>query len=127
MNSQELCIGNYVLYADVICKVEGYNNDGFLETNGVIAPISAYDPVILTEKILIDFGFTKKSWKTEGVVIEYFYYIKNHVIVYLLIDSFEIEVVTSSGQFNLHKQWKFVHQLQNIYYDFNKEELILNN
>ncbi|MCL1655465.1 hypothetical protein M2T79_02570 [Elizabethkingia miricola] len=103
MNPQELRIGNYVLYADVLCKVEGYNNDGFLETNGVIAPISAYEPVIITEKILIDFGFTKKSWKTEKLVTECFYYIKNHVIVYLLIDSFEIEVVTSSGQFNLHK------------------------
>ncbi|OPC53476.1 hypothetical protein [Elizabethkingia bruuniana] len=126
MNPQELRIGNYVLYADVLCKVDGYNNDGFLETNGVIAPISAYEPVIITEKILIDFGFTKKSLKTEKLVTECFFYIKNHVIVYLLNNSFEIEVITSSGQFNLHKQWRFVHQLQNIYYYFNKEELILN-
>lgn len=83
--------------------------------------------ISLNENWLLKFGFEKKSWFSEGIVIECFYYEKNGIVVYLIASGFEIEVKHREDQFNLMKVWRYVHELQNIYWIMKNEELTTTN
>lgn len=83
--------------------------------------------ISLNENWLLRFGFEKKSWKSEGIVIECFYYEKNGIVVYLIASGFEIEIKHREDQFNLFKVWQYVHELQNLYWIFKNQELIIEN
>ncbi|MCT3917541.1 hypothetical protein HZQ04_15885 [Elizabethkingia anophelis] len=128
MKSNELRIGNYVEYAGVICKVEGYSNEG-LETNGVVAPISAYNPIQLTEEWLIKFGF--QNYEAERYTpnqedSEFFEYRLASGISYrdYICKPYHGWVI-KLGDYDDSLEIMFVHQMQNIYFALNGEELTI--
>jgi len=91
--------------------------------------ISAIEPIPLTEEWLLNLGFERKSWFSKGIVIECIYYQLNYFVVYLLPNSFEIELINRSGdQFNLYRNFKKeVHILQNAFLTLEEKELTLKN
>lgn len=107
MTVEEFRIGNYVEYADVQCKVIGYCKEGWLETNGVCAPIKAYQSIKLDEKQLKLLGFE--------------YVEKFNVWAY---NGFQLEPL---GDMLLEKRYgvliQSVHKLQNFYYLTTGKEL----
>ncbi|WP_407505064.1 hypothetical protein [Elizabethkingia meningoseptica] len=122
MKSNELRIGNYVEYAGVICKVEGYSNEG-LETNGVVAPISAYNPIQLTEELLLKLEF--KNY--EKVSVEK--YVQNLKFSFP-IDIPEIiclvwQIIENEDDIIELHNIKYLHQLQNLYFSLTGEELTI--
>lgn len=116
MEVKELRLGNYIL---------GWfqNNDGmFQEAIGLnllvfneIAnwPEHDYEPIPLTEKWLLKFGFIKEK--------------KNRKYVYLF-DGFELEQ-SPSGEIWFENRCgtviKYIHQLQNLYFAITAEELTI--
>lgn len=113
MNPAELRIGNYVYYADVMCKVEGYTSDGYLYTDGVTAPILSFQPVELTEQWMSKLGFTHE-------VIAYYYFEKIYKKgSFTLSESFVLLDI------DLNINVDYVHQLQNLYFALIGEELML--
>jgi hypothetical protein len=86
----------------------------------------AFEPIPIAEEWLVKFGFEKKSFKTKSYSIEVFFYQKVDFVVYILDDCrFEVEIITGQEQFNLYRQWDFVHQLQNLYFALTGTELTL--
>lgn len=138
MGIEELRIGNYVEYngctgvvsaihSPVPCSDKEYNDIGLVELvlSGIVtARINEIQPIPLTEDLLLKFGFEKKSYVTSGIEIEIVFYQIRNIVIYLLRDFFEIEIITSYGQFNLHKTFpKKLHRLQNIIKELTGEEL----
>jgi|SRR5690606_18891832 len=119
IQANELRIGNYVRCVEGnIIKI---NKEDFI---CILTNTYEVDPIPLTEEILLKCGFERKSYTTKGVEIEVIYYKIGNIVVYLMRDFFEIEITTSSGQFNLHKTFpKKLHQLQNLYFALTGEEL----
>ena len=86
--------------------------------SGVVRPIK------ITEDWLIRLGFEKKSWFLEGVDFEHIYYQLGDIVVYLLKNSFEIELIKQGVQFNLFINFKKeVHILQNLIHALTNTEL----
>lgn len=132
MRASELRLENFLLLDDekfvrVIWFRLGYVCIMELGTEypSAIVNLNRLKPVPLTEEWLLKFGFDKKSWKSQGIVIECFYYEKNGIIIYLIARGFEIEVKHGDDQFNLFRVWNYVHQLQNLYFALCGEELEL--
>lgn len=100
MRANEFRIGNYVMYADVVCQVKEYTKEGWLGTNGVCAPLSAYQPIKLDENQL-----KKLSFKYEQRFNVWYF------------NGFQIEVL---GDMFLEKRYgvllQTVHKLQNFYF-----------
>lgn len=117
MEQNNLRIGNYISYRDeFVCKVAslGYTFATENELNIQVGSdsIKEYNPIPLTEKWALRFGFEKKSRVS--------YSIKG---IKLLFDE-------ASGTINLYiLNWpiadnlKYVHQLQNLYFALTGEEL----
>lgn len=136
IKASELRIGIHVLHNGTLAEVKGFiNNDDSLGTiivyipsepipNYSRKPISPKDiePIILTPEWMAKCGF---SWNAEDQV----YYIQVGNTVYIEYDvEFNCSVVpeTWHGQ-SLHL-WgdnKYLHKLQNIYFDHTGEELII--
>lgn len=138
MGIEELRIGNYVEYngctgvvyavhSPIPCEDEHFRDIGIVELviGGIVtARIDEIQPIPLTEELLLKFGFERKSYTTEGVEIEIVFYQIGNIVIYLLRDFFEIEIITSSGHFNLRKTFpKNLHQLQNLYHSLTGQEL----
>lgn len=66
MKIEELRLDNYVMYANVTGKVKGIFSDGFLETEMVTAPFTAFQPITLTEEILLKLGAIELVNLTDG-------------------------------------------------------------
>lgn len=111
MKTNELRIGNYVMYADVICKVEGYSK-GFLETNGVNSLISKFQPIPIDEKWLLKFGF-KHSGNSFYIHCESLIQLCNIGDIYFNVGVKDIAI----GKIN------YIHELQNLFFILRKEEL----
>lgn len=111
MNPTELRIGNYVEYANVMCEVRSYSKDGFLQTDGVTAPITAYQPIEISERWLVKFGFIRQPWGLvkEGLLFKD----RNH-------ECKELTLEVGNG---FRTTVKYIHQLQNLYYAMTNEEL----
>jgi len=78
-------------------------------------------PIILTEEYLLKFGFTKINDHFEN----------ENCWVYILKNYFEFEHIfsklknsESDGRVNMHKYYKYVHELQNLYFTINSIELV---
>jgi hypothetical protein len=71
-------------------------------------------PVRITESILLKCGFTKFEWVTEANVFE-------HGDINCLLDVNGLQVF--GADFNNLKPLKYLHELQNLYYDLTEEEL----
>ncbi|MDV3749673.1 hypothetical protein CMU21_17735 [Elizabethkingia anophelis] len=114
MEAKELRIGNYVYYADVLCKVEGYTSDGYLCADGVTAPVSAFQPVDITKKWLLKFRFEHTTIiYVKGMVLRL---VDKH-----LVGGFE------DNEYGIEHEVKinYVHQLQNLFFALTGEELKL--
>ena len=143
MKANELRIGNWILSDDKIVRVmdihsftngEFKNNDGrfgafiydgIFEPREMSAGCNLFEPIPLTEEWLLKFGFEKIITPTLLKEINITYYKKGNFIIYLLKNSFEVELINQNGeQFNLYINWeKHVHTLQNLYFALTGEEL----
>ena len=123
MKSTELRIGNWYSHYGIPKQAthETISNLYQIEQNGKIA-IDCSD-LPLTEEWLLKFGFHKKKWSIENGLVTCFYYELNDIVVYIIESGFEIEIKIGDNQFNLFKQWKYVHQIQNLYFALKGEEL----
>jgi len=122
---QELRIGNWVSVYGEFKQVESVGTYGISFKDGFCKyTLPNFKPIPLSEEVLLKAGFERKSFLTEGVVIEIVYYKKDNIIVFLLSNFFEIEIITSAGQFNIHKSFKKeLHVLQNAIHALTGKEL----
>lgn len=124
MKANELRIGNYLKYFDTIIEIDSIRKDntyyigGFKNHAKYYNDIDAYKPIPLTEKWLLDFGFTK--------VNEYLYTNDNYRIEPFVLNSvnWAFRVITSKTESYMIASIKHVHQLQNLYFALTGEELI---
>lgn len=84
---------------------------------------SICEGIPLNEEWLIKFGFIKRYERNEVGL----HYSLNEDRVYLIDDIFEYErtFVIGGGRYNLFQEYRFVHQLQNLYFVLTGEELKL--
>lgn len=143
MEAKDLRLGNYVkvpredqspfridefeFLDENDCKIAKKQFIGENEVHPLTWYLKDIEPIELSEEWLLKFGFEKKSWKSQGIVIECFYYEKNGIIIYLIEKGFEIEIKQGDDQFNLFRVWNHVHQLQNLYFALTRSELELKN
>lgn len=83
-------------------------------------------PIPLTEQWLKDFGFEKKIVKSKHFDIDMIHYQNDDCWIYFIgenKDSFEIELNIGDNRCNLYRTWKYVHQLQNLFYCLTGKEL----
>ena len=128
MQTNELRIGNWVLYNDLYCKIAGIDKDQVLieyhngETD--YCHIAYIDPIEFTEELLFEIGFVQRND----------YYILSNENMYLIYykDSFKqelVSVVKRKRKYYCYKNElkhydiKYLHQLQNVYYLLTGEEL----
>ena len=123
MKSTELRIGNLLRYTDYTKVKEQLRGTPFELTADDILFLSEnsvhyVDPIQLTEEWLIKFGFKKVQEDKYGC-----HYENKECWIYLTQSGFEIEIITASGRFNLSRTYKYVHQLQNLYFAITCKEL----
>ena len=110
---QELRIGDYIEYNGEAIKLDGSLLCCYIQ-NELEFP---FNPIPLTEEILLKFGFFKKLGNYE---LENFRF---HISQPMNFDGFvfceEYSVITDKIQ--------FVHQLQNLFYSISGKELIFKN
>lgn len=137
MTASELRIGNWIEYNGMVCQVysiqsplprkeERYNNKEIITLlcGGLISvTIEECNPVSTTEEVLLNFGFLKVN--DYYITIESFHYENKNCWIYLFKKVFEFHLITSDGRFNLHRSFKYVHQLQNLYFALIGKELEL--
>jgi len=114
MTSKDFRIGNYILYDGKLDRIDiryalAFENE-FM--NGI-------KPIPLTEQWLLDFGFEEKTIQELNDI----HYEFDCMWIYLLKDFFEIELIVGDERFNLLTQFKYVHQLQNLYFALTGKEL----
>lgn len=113
MDLRELRVGNYILE-------KGSNSVTVVELNILRImtypeEFNPYTRIPLTEKWLLEFGFTEK-YKSD-----YNGWIKNGV--YLVDPERETGDLENKFYYNQNTEIKFVHQLQNLYFVLTGEEL----
>ena len=122
MKANELRLGNWVDDVDRALKIRDHNQ---------LAPwlVKHYNPILLTEELLIKFGFEKLEFNSEkhGYGCEYVLEIEE-------VDGFRLEyqndfsigIMYNKEQLaitpNTDKA-RYVHQLQNLYFALTGEEL----
>lgn len=116
MKAQELRIGNYVKVEndyEIITAIDIDKARCLLSNKiakyGIEQKYEYINPITLTEKWLVKFGFTKNSY------MGFNWYEKNKVDVY----------INEDGSFENYGDAKvdYVHQLQNLYFALTGEEL----
>ena len=138
MEIRELRLGNYVLYNGMICVVSSiieptptkdrFNNKYVISlwNNGSFnATIDEIEPIVITEEILLKFGFEDQEFSDEdGNKI----YMLHHKKFYLTSDeSCMFSEVFLPIYSNDCVSVKYVHQLQNLFYSLTGEELTVKN
>ena len=145
MDARELRIGNYIQYFGNVAQVEGIVNEsnGFgLQLNGGdFASINSnsLEPIPLTEEWLLKFGFT-----SEGEGCEAWLDLKNEIennkvqlrtwinfecfqeyngTAFFMLENYEGDDYTTI----IPRKFKYVHQLQNLYFALTREELTIKN
>lgn len=115
MNASELRVGNYVTRNKITGRV-GYEFLLLLRSN---LCITDYEPIPLTEELLLKLGFTKAENSYFEIKIQTKY---QHFSMYISIEYGMLTFGNGELRFNAPE---FVHEVQNIYYDFMKKELTL--
>lgn len=118
MKTNELRIGNWILYNDLYCKIIGI----YKEDNEVIIEyyngetdyrfIDYIEPIELTEEVLLKIGFNKE--RDIKTLNEEVFVWHNGIIEYQCGDCNYDAVIC---------QCKYLHQLQNAYYLLTGQEL----
>ena len=124
MKANELRIGNIVTHEG---RYHYTINDGC-----DIDASSIFSPIPLTEEWLLKFGFGKKSInrqmafckKNPNSVAEYRFYLNSisNIIEYV---SVNYNVDSYCNEYAIAWDFKYVHQLQNIYFSLTGEELTI--
>ena len=112
MNIKELRIGNII---------KGFTTEEVRSIGDQIVNlyrVGCYSPVELTEDWLIKFGFKKVQEDKYGC-----HYENEECWVYLNHGGFDLELITDDERFNLLRTYKYVHQLQNLYFAITGKEL----
>jgi hypothetical protein len=125
MKANELRIGNYVNYESEIKQISGItsNNDVFYVGDSAPEDLGEFESIPLTEEWLIKFGFESVGFGG------------NRFVLYNAIDGTSNFVIETDGiilypqidyDIVCWSEFKYVHQLQNLYFALTGEELILN-
>lgn len=114
MKPNELRIGNY--FIDWDNKISVLDKSMFYSIGCGDTSYDEFKPIPLTEEWLLKFGFEKTQY----------YWLKKYIILNL-----DFEFCTTNGEGDLTYigngvSYKYVHQLQNLYFALTGEELILN-
>jgi len=116
MEAKELRIGNWFKEYDEFRQVT-YNTIRYLNNN----EDESYNPIPLTEEILLKAGFEKKGWQQ---------YLKMKISEYNSLWYFDgiISILCEGIRdyddlITIKSECKYVHQLQNLYYALTGEEL----
>lgn len=137
MKTQELRIGNYIykkihkkdtpLTVVEVLSIDGYfdvldvkNSEGYITEK---FPLNDFERIPLTEEWLLKFGFEEKITKTLFTNLIHFQ--NKNCWIYLIKDGFEFEIITGDERHKLYKTYKYVHQLQNLYFALTGEELTI--
>lgn len=120
MKASELRVGNYI--NDMFngrCEVRGITENGiWIRNNGSPAPETVFNPIPLTEELLISAGFEKEDMADLGI----------HVYI-PISETADYCLNWSGGTIWLEQHdtgIKLVHQLQNLYFSLTGEELTFN-
>lgn len=125
MNSNELRIGNLLLYKADMVSVAMVGEFGIRAVRGnflISAKFSTPDlePIYLTEEWLVRFGFLKSKFSERWIQER----ISEGFTIFDLterLDGFELTI--NSGEFCTGLILKYVHQLQNLYFALTGQEL----
>ena len=86
----------------------------------------AFYPVKITAELLVAFGFEEKVTKDGRLGVGTVHYQKDDNWIYLFDSGFEFEYTSLGYRLNLGSgKYKYVHQLQNLYFALTGEELTL--
>lgn len=117
MLKSDLRVGNYVYDNGIIRKVYeltdnycGFQKYGILSSSEILVPYTMLQPIEINEEILIKAGF--KKFTNNVFNKELFSY------------DLEVNYILNGYEF---KQIKYVHELQNWYFNTFKKELTKNN
>lgn len=121
MKASELRIGNYIYCKGEIIKVTLIGNHGVQSSiNGttINAKFNTPDlePIPLTEKWLLDFGFDHM-----GIIFRKS--VTHHLELVYMLSINEFRIQTKGSGFTNTLEIKHVHQLQNLYFALTGEEL----
>jgi len=125
MNVAELRIGSHYHYEGSEIKLDGSTLACYLN-NELKSPLYS---VLLTEKWLLDFGFKKIVYDSEetGYGTEYDLVTDDFTLSYS--DDFSLSISYTKDLLAIIPNidlFKYVHQLQNLYFSLKGEELIKN-
>ena len=127
MNANELMLGNYVKEIatnriGTILYVDFDKTKVKLEHSTLFCPIDMIEPIPLTEKWLLDFGF-----KSEGSKDYLFISLDKKDECYLYFNPLGkgIAINQNGKEGSFEMNIKFVHQLQNLYFFFANNHLQL--
>lgn len=128
MKPTDVRIGDLVKYDGRIFEIHAIDKDyPHLNTEEFGVGVVGWDDiegVQLTEEILLMVGFKKVKDHSRHFPIEFYHYQNDYCWVYLLDDGvFEIEIITIDERHNLCRAYKYIHELQNLYFALTGEEL----
>ena len=126
MNLAELRIGNYVNHPDF--ETYQISFDDFAKHGLELACDSSINlhlenikPIKLTKKRLLKFGFKKKIIKY--TTTECTHYQNKNCWIYFVDGGFEFELIIDYERYNLGRVYKYIHELQNLYFALTNKEL----
>lgn len=132
MDAKELRIGNFVTYKNNEVIVTGVTNDPLIMFNidgqGYFGDHEKeFNPIPLTEKWLIKFGFEKKQINTKNIgLVDYLSPLDIQSDYGCTIDLDENQVwLRDCDGGKIGVQIQYVHQLQNLYFALTGEELTI--
>lgn len=125
IDSKELRIGNKIRYTLHNLTVSALLRNGYVEVEeGIDGYLDEYEPIEISEQILIDAGFKKQEWTDDPRQV-YYEYEPNDCIVFYF-DTYTGEQNDCTANDSDHKgKCLYVHQLQNLYYALTGEELTI--
>jgi hypothetical protein len=123
MNLQELRIGNYVMQRGETTIVESikFSLNDWQRINGLI--YKSCTPIPITEEWLLNFNFELKSMVNGKVLV----YRNNMLAVSFNTDNKIISIHIGIQRIDDGKKIKYVHQIQNLYFDLTGQELFIKN
>jgi hypothetical protein len=124
MKANELRIGNYVNNMGVMIKFDEADWDCIVSKAFSQNPMERYEPIPLTEDILLKCGFEKKNERFETVVVYTRFYLRP-----CYSDGFywgfDMNKEQCDCELNDNKEVIHLHQLQNLYFALTGEELTI--